>query len=449
MPGAKYWIGGAIVGAALTVPAFAEFEIGGVDNSVVRVQHVMSRGGRTLFPGHGTGFVINNEGFVVTNNHVVALDRSRFPGDARFALVVPDGSWNRLRRAQVIAQLPELDLAILKVEGLNRPPVTLSLIQSQEAPKKGDKVFAVGFPGAADASAVSALRSTLTSGIVGKIFVGRASKTQKDRPIIQHEADISPGNSGGPLFNNCNEVVGVNTFVATSRFEIKREGGRVIARGAAVSGVYYSPHISSLIPLLRERNIRFNSSTTVCRIAKPGQDPMIFVYIGVAVVLAAASLLLALRKPRERVVKVVETYSQMIRRKGGEYSTMGQRRSAPPPPREKPTQATGTILWLLTGTDGSGKSVRLSVTEAALAKARTGLTIGRQQATSDLVLSDSSVSRSHARVAESGGVLTIEDLGSANGTTVDGQVVEQGKPVRLAEGSVIELGDVRLSVARP
>lgn len=448
MAGVRIWVGGIVAGLILTMPASADFEIGRVDNSVVRVQHVMSRGGRTLFPGHGTGFVINNEGFVVTNNHVVALDRSRFPADAQFTLVVPDGSWNRLRRAQVIAQFPELDLAIIKVEGLQRPPVTLSLNQSEQAPKKGDKVFAVGFPGAADASAVSALRSTLTSGIVGKIFVGRASKTQRDRPIIQHEADISPGNSGGPLFNNCNEVVGVNTFVATSRFEIKREGGRVVARGAAVSGVYYSPHVSSLIPVLRQRNIRFNSSSTICRVARPGQDPMIFVYIGLAVVLAAASLLLALRKPRERVVKVVETYSQMIRRKGGEYSTMGQRRQAPPP-REKPTEMTGTVLWVLTGTDGAGKSVRLSVSEAAMARSRDGLTIGRQQATSDLVLSDASVSRSHARLIDSGGMLTVEDLGSANGTTVDGQVAEQGKPVQISEGSVIELGDVRLTVARP
>ena len=346
---------------------------------------------------------------------------------------------------RIVATFPELDLAVLKVEGLKRPPVVLSALAYGRSPKKGEKVFAVGFPGAADSSAVSALHSTLTSGLVGKIFLGRRGGAQRDRPIIQHEASISPGNSGGPLFNNCNQVVGVNTFVASSKFEVRREkSGRVVARGAAISGVYYSSHVSSLITVLKQKGITFESASSLCLTSKPGEDSMIFVYIGIAVLLAMTSLLLALRKPRERVVKVVESYTQMLRRKGEAGTRIG---GAAPPGRAAAAPG-GTVLWELSGTDGSGKAVRIRLTDRQLAGAGEGLVVGRQQTTSDLLLSDASVSRRHARISGSGDELGIEDLGSANGTSVDGKAIAEGKPVSLGDGAVIEFGDVTLTLSR-
>ncbi len=435
-----------MVFTALAGSAWAEFEIKQVDPSVVRIQHVLVRDGQARFAGHGTGFVISRDGLVVTNNHVIAIDPAKLPAGAKLHFVVPDGSWKRLRRVSIVATFPELDLAILKVEGLKRPPVVLSLLAYGRSPKKGEKVFAVGFPGAADSSAVSALHSTLTSGLVGKIFLGRRGGAQRDRPIIQHEASISPGNSGGPLFNDCNQVVGVNTFVATSKFEVKREkGGRVVARGAAVSGVYYSPHVSSLVAALKQKGIAFESSGAACLVSKPGQDPMIFVYIGIAVLLAMLSLILALRKPRERVVKVVESYTQMLRRKG-EAGTRVVARGTPP--GRAAAAPGGTVVWQLSGTDGSGKAVRLKLTDRQLADAGEGLVVGRQQTTSDLLLADASVSRRHARIRGSDSELTIEDLGSANGTSVDGRAIGEGKPVSLGDGAVIEFGDVTLTLSR-
>ncbi|MHA1536873.1 MAG: trypsin-like peptidase domain-containing protein [Alphaproteobacteria bacterium] len=434
-----------IVLAALAAPASAEFDIKRVDASVVRIQQVLVRDGQARFAGHGTGFVISGDGFVVTNHHVIAVDPSRLPAGAKVHFVVPDGGWRQLRRVKIVAVFPKLDLAILKVEGLKRPPVVLSGLTYTKAPVKGEKVFAIGFPGAADSSAVSALHSTLTSGLVGKIFVGRRRPDQTDRPIIQHEASISPGNSGGPLFNNCNQVVGVNTFVATSKFVVKREGGRTVARGAAVSGVYYSPHVSSLLTALRAKNIRFQSSSAACLQSKQARDPMIFVYIGIAALLAMASLLLALRKPRERVVKVVESYTQMLRRKG-EAGTRVVRRG--PPPKPAAISPEGKVVWKLVGSDMSGKAVRIELTDKALAAAGAGLVVGRQLAGSDLLLSDASVSRRHARISGSASELKIEDLGSANGTSVDGRTITEGNPVSLSDGSVVDLGDVSLTLSR-
>ena len=435
-----------IVFTALAGSAWAEFDIKQVDPSVVRIQHVLVRDGQARFAGHGTGFVISRDGFVVTNNHVIAIDPAKLPAGAKLQFVVPDGSWKRLRRVKVVAVFPKLDLAILKVEGLSRPPVVLSLLAYSQSPRKGEKVFAVGFPGAADSSAVSALHSTLTSGLVGKIFLGRRGGGKTAQPIIQHEASISPGNSGGPLFNNCNQVVGVNTFVATSKFEVKREkGGRVVARGAAVSGVYYSPHVSSLITALKQKGIKFQSSGTPCLVSKPGEDPMIFVYIGIAVVLAMLSLLLALRRPRERVVKVVESYTQMLRRKGESGTRVG---AGAAPPGRAAVAPGGRVVWELSGTDGSGKALHIKLTDRQLAAASEGLIIGRQQTTSDLLLADASVSRRHARLRGSGSALTIEDLGSANGTSIDNSEISEGKPVPLDDGAVIEFGDVTLTLSR-
>jgi hypothetical protein len=443
--------------AVLTVlhgTARADFDIKKVDPSVVRVQMVLVKDGKMRPAGHGSGFVVNADGYVITNNHVVSPDRSKLPPGVELQFRIPDGSFKRLLPVQVVATFPKLDLAIIKVQGLSRPPATLSAAAHEETPQVGDKVFAVGYPGAADAGTASAIRSTLTSGIVGKTFMGRGGRDQTDRPVIQHDAGISPGNSGGPLFNNCNEVVGVNTFVATSRFIVRREGGHIVARGAAVSGVYYSPHVTSVIKILREKGISFTSNSSVCKIAAPGQDPMIFVYIGVAVLLAASSLLLALRKPRERVVKVVETYSQMLRRKGQAPTDESAARRAAGGSRPAVSDSAATaggaasVRWTMTGSDGAGKAVRLSLTEAQFAGAPQGLVVGRQQSSSDLVLSDASVSRSHARLKMTDGALSVEDLGSANGTRVDGKPVAEGTSVALSDNAVVEFGDVKVTLSR-
>src|SRR5690606_13906954 len=222
------------------------------------------------------------------------------------AIVVPDGGIesDQLSRVEVMWKSTELDLALLKVDGLKRPPAVISTLSPQQAPEQGDEVYADGFPGAADAGGTSGLiKSTLTTGVVGKLFVGRAGQKEKDRPIIQHNAAINPGNSGGPLFDDCNVVVGINTFVQASQMEIVKEEGRETASGAAITGIYFSPHISTLVEMLRSKNIKFTGSDARCVAAAPGESPWTLVYIGGAALLAIASMVLALRRPRERVVR--------------------------------------------------------------------------------------------------------------------------------------------------
>ena len=455
-----------VLGAAITpAPARAEFEVQNVDPSVIRVQHLIKRDGRVSFGPHGTGFIINEQGYAVTNQHVVRppqLPR----GVDYLGIFVPDGSWDKdkLRRVTIIWESKALDLAIIRIEGLKRSPLVLADVRHGEAPKKGDKVYAVGFPGAADASPRGALSTTLTSGIVGKVFVGRGGRGQSNRPIIQHEAGVSPGNSGGPLFNDCNQVIGINTFVATSKFIVRREGGRVVARGAAVTGVYYSPHVSSLIVALKAQKIRFRSSSGLCRSGSATSLTLI-VSVLAALLLAGVAVVLALRRPRERVVRVVESYSQMLRRKAGPQApsdsggprvdtgmpgTIPGHRALPPVPgasAEHGVQGEAAESWILSGFDSSGHAVHLSLDQHKLALSTRGLVIGRQQSLSDLMLEDSSVSRRHARIVKLQGGVGIVDLNSSNGTAVDGRrLAPYGEPMPLRTGATIEIGDVKLKV---
>jgi len=152
-----------------------------------------------LRQGQGTGFIVSEDGYILTNNHVVA--------DA--AEVTVQLSSGREYRARIVGTDPSTDLAVLKIdaEGL----VALRFGDS-DALRVGSWVVAVGNP--------FGLQSTITAGIVsakGRSRVGIADYED----FIQTDAAINPGNSGGPLVNLRGEVVGVNTAIAT------RSGGNM------------------------------------------------------------------------------------------------------------------------------------------------------------------------------------------------------------------------------
>ncbi len=152
----------------------------------------------------GSGFVIDPEGYVMTNAHVVN-------GAQRVQIVLPadnaDGTLKtalsgktRVLPAQIVGITTELDLALLKVEGLKLPALPLA-VYSQV--RQGEMVFAFGSP--------NGLRNTLSHGLVSAV----ARQVDPDSPqiFVQTDAPINPGNSGGPLVNIRGELVGVNTFI--------------------------------------------------------------------------------------------------------------------------------------------------------------------------------------------------------------------------------------------
>lgn len=140
----------------------------------------------------GSGFIISADGYVLTNNHVVA--------DAEEIIVrLPDRSE---LQATLVGADPRTDVALLKVEGSGLPVVKLG--KSAEL-KAGEWVLAIGSPFGFD--------HTVTAGIVSA--TGRNLPSESYVPFIQTDVAINPGNSGGPLFNLQGEVVGINSQIFT------------------------------------------------------------------------------------------------------------------------------------------------------------------------------------------------------------------------------------------
>ncbi len=138
----------------------------------------------------GSGFVISDDGYILTNNHVV--DKAT---DIRVAF--DDG---RVLVAKLVGKSPEIDIALIKVEAAGLQAVTLG---DSDALEVGDWVMAIGNP--------FGLSHTVTKGIVSA--KGRVIGAGPYDDLIQTDAAINPGNSGGPLFNTAGQVVGINTLI--------------------------------------------------------------------------------------------------------------------------------------------------------------------------------------------------------------------------------------------
>jgi len=439
-----------------------ELDVSELDRSVVRVQHQLTANGRTFRGPHGTGFVLNKDGYVVTNHHVVDLTGKLPIGVKAVKLYVPDRSWKKQLTAKVIWSSAAYDLAVLKVEGLNRPPVLLASLDPGISPRKGDRVHAIGYPGAGDVmGAEAAIESTVTDGTVSKVAKGKGSRGGAARMIVQHSANINLGNSGGPLFDACGRVVAVNTYTAPSTFRLVRDRqGRISARGAAVSGIGYSPHVSALISVLTSeaalRNVFFRTTNVVCEPPK-GTPFWLIGVVALAVLLALSSMVLAvLRKqgPRE-IVKLVESYSGWVRRKG--HATAEDRTQRRGTGRRRTGPTGGHINepdagWVMSGVDTDGMPVRLVIGDTELKKASggadKGIVIGRSNTMANKTLADSSVSRRHARLVLTEGVLAIEDLNSTYGTMVGETSLAPYTAHPIPDGATVKIGDVTLELHR-
>ncbi len=151
--------------------------------------------GPSASEGTGSGFVYNQDGLIVTNNHVIKDAESievKFSDD----LTLP---------AHVVGTDPANDLAVLALDG-DPPPVMPLALGNSEDLRVGQRAIAIGNPFGLD--------RTLTTGVVSAL--GRPLQTENDSfiyNVIQTDAAINPGNSGGPLLDSRGRVIGVNTAV--------------------------------------------------------------------------------------------------------------------------------------------------------------------------------------------------------------------------------------------
>ena len=176
---------------------------------------ILARSGGDSGGATGSGFVLDREGHVVTNNHVVASAAE----DGSIIVVDHEGERHE---ASVVGRSPVYDLAVLSVadaEALEPAALGASL-----ALRVGEPVVAFGAP--------LGLSQTVTSGIVSALNrpVTTSGESDDDSSYInavQTDAAINPGNSGGPLVNLAGEVVGVNSAIATTGASIGGESGNI------------------------------------------------------------------------------------------------------------------------------------------------------------------------------------------------------------------------------
>jgi S1-C subfamily serine protease len=145
--------------------------------------------------GQGSGFVIDKEGHILTNYHVIA--------DAREIWVTLHD--RKKYKASIVGTDKAHDLAVLQIKASNLQPMTLGDSTNLQV---GQKVYAIGNP--------FGLAGTLTRGIVSSIRQVQEPDGMVIEDAIQTDAAINPGNSGGPLLNFHGEVIGINTMIASS-----------------------------------------------------------------------------------------------------------------------------------------------------------------------------------------------------------------------------------------
>jgi S1-C subfamily serine protease len=181
-------------GEASILDAYSDAVVKAVETvgpAVVRVAPITTDGS---FAGEGSGFFVSPDGLIVTNSHVVG-------GFPRLAVITAEG---RVLTARPVGDDPDTDIAVLRIEQTVKAP--FARLGDSKKLRRGQLVIAIGAP--------LGFEATVTTGVVSAL--GRSLRGEKGRLIedlIQTDAALNPGNSGGPLVSSSGEVVGINTAV--------------------------------------------------------------------------------------------------------------------------------------------------------------------------------------------------------------------------------------------
>lgn len=403
--------------------------------------------------GFGSGFVINTNN-IVTNHHVV---KDIVNGNNVKGFVLKGNSNGLdLREFTVDWSNETKDLAVLNVPSLSSSFLTFS---SQESIYKLAKVSSIGFPG--DSDILGGIENEMGY-FSSKIRQGTLTTLHKEAgtevKIWEHNAAISGGNSGGPLVNACGEIVGVNSSGVRGN-----------------SNVLFAVAIEELIPVLNSRGISYTQSNSKCSIGNatpvwlmPLMVVFLIALIGFAVfILRLKSQIKNGHAPvsKSRLIRDIikklegdlvnknkdeDGHIWQVDDQGREYrfdpvkgmiyrdKNPNNGDNPPIPPSPKPiVENFATIKVSLNGSEVNQK--RLSQGESVV--------IGRSQQ-SDIVIDDSYVSGSHLKVSFEQSGLFVTDLGSRNGTFLNGNKITQNIKVVGSQSFTLagNLSDFRVSI---
>jgi hypothetical protein len=425
--------------------------------------------------GMGTGFVITNDGLIMTNNHVIASELNVADHPYTYLVLQKVGDKVNVYRATFVAQDPNADLAVIRCQGLTATPFQFLATPVQ----RFQDVYSLGFPGVADDSSISMVKlaaildKMLTehgatsldvtdevqkNNLLKDLIVPTSTKGTVERltdikwvdevvPYIQHSCDIRGGNSGGPLLNGGGQVVGV---VGDARInpegEHKGEQSRLAVQTIRVQKFLQTNGITGCIIT--------DKAWTPPPILIPKTNIVpIIIAASLAVAVALTALLITLFKARRKTGitglleslkdKGINSGTQLLSYLGGRprHESSSSRQSNGPAP-----EGNG---WKLDVRTSAGKTFRIPISEGMFTNNGSRLVLGRSGELCDLVVEDETVSRQHADIRKNGKGFEVADRNSSNGTAVNGVFIR--KPfelIPLKPGDTLTVGNVKLDFNR-
>ena len=341
----------------------------------------------------GTAFSVS-DGYYITNYHVISETLKGKLSAIAVKSLLPK---KELYPVKVVWYSQEKDLALLKIENLNFPPLKFyknSLIEGAL------NVNSIGFPAIADRGNYNNKNFTapkISTGTVASIpFKGRLSdQSMAETYIIQHDATINGGNSGGPLVDDCGRVVGVNVQTAT--------GGS--------QGIHYAIAIDEVKEILDDQGIIYEEDIKTCSVENTMKN--ILSIVGLILLGIFIWIFIKINKNSKNTAPT----SSFMMQKVSEYMKL--------------KKETITSTAKLYAQDKELPSIVLSEDET--------LNIG-QNKSNDISIENKFISSKHLSISLKNTQVFVEDLGSTNGTYIDGKKLEAHKKYPLNKMEKLILG---------
>ncbi len=385
----------ALIAMTAAVPALADFDQKALDGIVMITTGAPDAAGKMEY-WRGTGFFVGTAGedpqYIITNCHVVEefiLAGKALGGGELHVLFDKDDE----AEAYLVDYDAEKDVAVLRLAEATDKRVPLPLKESGED-SLGSEAYAVGYPLAADltiqaVNSFSQKDATVTTGSISRFL----TESGTGRRLIQTDASLSGGNSGGPLMDGAGAVIGINT--AGSNLD---------------QNLFYAVSVSEVLPLLDKNSIPYTMAGE-----SGGDSTLLYAGLAAAAVVVVVVLLVVLTKKKKQPAG----------------SSQPAAPAAPQTPvlRSMAPQHGGMVIQL------HGQPVQL----------------GRDAAICRLVYQDGTpgVSSKHCQVYfdQGEGVFVVTDLSSTYGTFLaGGQRIAPGTPVKLPPKSSFYLGEAENTV---